>query len=228
MTHADTGEVPLTAVLWSAIAPVYAAIRSHPFLVGLADGTLPRAAFQHYLVQDAHYLAGNAKALALCAAKAPDEQSTALFAEHAAATLTAERELHAALLLKLGTSAAQAVREPVGPTTRAYIDFLLATAYSGSYAEAIGAVLPCYWIYAKVAHELRAVESPDPLYSRWIAAYSGVEHRDVVGGVLVETDRIGVGRSGRETAAICAHAVTAARYEWKFWDAGWRCETWPI
>ena len=56
--------------LWADVEDVYAAILAHPFLTGLADGTLPRESFRHYIVQDAHYLRGYARALAVCAAKA--------------------------------------------------------------------------------------------------------------------------------------------------------------
>ena len=55
---------------------IYAAILRHPFVAGLTDGTLPREAFRHYIVQDAHYLRGYARALALCAAKAPTSRAT--------------------------------------------------------------------------------------------------------------------------------------------------------
>src|SRR3954453_14885387 len=58
-------------LLWSDIEGTYAGILAHPFLTGLADGTLPRDAFGHYIVQDAHYLRGYARALAVCAARRP-------------------------------------------------------------------------------------------------------------------------------------------------------------
>lgn len=45
-----------TEQLWQSIEPIYGAILQHPFLVGLIDGSLPREAFQFYVVQDAHYL----------------------------------------------------------------------------------------------------------------------------------------------------------------------------
>src|SRR2546425_2015701 len=82
-------------VLWADVEDVYAAILAHPFLTGLADGTLPRESFRHYIVQDAHYLRGYARALTVCAAKAPDESGTVMFAEHAAQAIAAERDLHA-------------------------------------------------------------------------------------------------------------------------------------
>jgi thiaminase (transcriptional activator TenA) len=215
-------------VLWSDVEGVYAAILAHPFLAGLADGTLPRESFRHYIVQDAHYLRGYARALAICAAKAPDAADTVMFAEHAAGAVAAEQSMHAALMGELGSSPEEAAQEPVAPTTRAYLSYLLATAYGGSFAEAVGAVLPCYWIYARVGEELLARSSPDPLYARWIAMYGGEEFQTVVDGVLAVTDRVGATLSAAELERMREHHRTTSRYEWMFWDAGHRRETWPV
>jgi thiaminase/transcriptional activator TenA len=215
-------------VLWSDVEGVYAAIIAHPFIAGLTDGTLPREAFHHYIVQDAHYLRGYARALAVCAAKATDPADTAMFAEHAAGALAAQQDLHASLMTDLGSTPEDAAREPVAPTTRAYVSYLLATAYGGSFAEAVGAVLPCYWIYARVGAELVARSSPDLLYARWIAMYGGAEFQAVVDAVLDATDRVGATLSEAELARMRGHHRTTSRYEWMFWDAGYRQETWPV
>lgn len=228
MIHVVTAALRTRDVLWSDVEDVYVAILTHPFVVGLTDGTLPRDAFRHYIVQDAHYLRGYAKALAVCAAKAPDEDGTVMFAQHAAGAIAAERDLHAALMADMGSSPEEAAREPVAPTTRAYISYLLATAYGGSFAEAVGAVLPCYWIYARVGEELMARSSPDPLYARWIAMYGGTEFQAVVDAVLDVTDRVGATLSDAELARMREHHRTTSRYEWMFWDAGHRQETWPV
>lgn len=210
-------------VLWSDISGVYDAILAHPFLAGLADGTLPHESFRHYVVQDAHYLRGYAKALAVCAAKAPDEDATVMFAQHAAGAIAAERDLHASLLGELGD-----VDDPVAPATQAYLSYLLATAHGGSYAEAVGAVLPCYWIYARVGGHLLAGGSPDPLYARWIAMYGGDEYQAVVDAVLDETDRVGALVSETELTRMRTHFTTTSRYEWMFWDGAYRQERWPV
>jgi thiaminase (transcriptional activator TenA) len=211
--------------LWADVGSIYDAIRAHPFVTGLTDGSLPRAAFRHYIVQDAHYLRGYAKALAVCAARAPDEDATVMFAEHAAGAIAAERDLHASLMAELGGSPEN---EPVAPTTRAYVSYLMATVLGGSYAEAVGAVLPCYWIYARVGEALLAAGSPDPLYARWIAMYGGEAFQTVVDAVLAETDRVGATLSPAELLRMREHFTTTSRYEWMFWDAGWRCEEWPV
>ena len=200
-------------LLWADIEHIYAAILAHPFLSGLADGSLPREAFRHFIVQDAHYLRGYA---------------TVMFAQHAAGAVAAEQGLHAALMDELGGDAEQAAAEPVAPTTRAYVSYLLATAHSGSFTEAVSAVLPCYWIYARVGEELLARSSPDPVYARWIAMYGGDEFQSVVDAVLELTDRVGAEVGEAERARMREHFTTTSRYEWMFWDAGYRRETWPV
>ncbi|MEW1912719.1 thiaminase II [Kitasatospora sp. NPDC085895] len=218
----------LTDELWSAIEPVYDEILAHPFLAGLTDGTLPRHAFRHFVVQDSHYLRDYARALAVCAARAPHEADVRAFADDAVGALAAEQEMHGAFLTAFGESAEQAAAEPVLPTTLAYTSYLLATVHGGSFAEAVAAVLPCYWIYARVGEELLAKSSPDPLYAKWIATYGDEAFQSVVRRVLDLTDRLGEEISPAERRRAVRHFSTTSRYEWMFWDAAWRGETWPV
>lgn len=214
--------------LWASIEDVYAEILAHPFLQGLTDGTLPAEAFRHYVVQDSHYLRDYARALAVCAAKAPDEEAVRQFASDAAGAIAAEQAMHADFMTAYGSSATEAAAEPVLPTTRAYTSYLLATVYGGSFAEGLGAVLPCYWIYARVGEALLEKSSPDPLYARWIATYGDEEFQATVRAVLELTDRVGADLSAGERAKVVEHFVTTSRYEWMFWDAAWRRESWPV
>jgi thiaminase (transcriptional activator TenA) len=216
----------LTEELWAGAEPVYAAILEHPFLRGLTDGTLPRSAFRHFVVQDAHYLRDYARALAVCAARAPDEDGVRAFAEDAVGAIAAEQEMHREFMAELGAVEPEAAG--VLPTTRAYTSYLLATVYGGSFAEGLAAVLPCYWIYARVGQELLARSSPDPLYARWIAAYGEEAFQAVVRRVLAVTDRVGEELSAAERGRALEHFSTTSRYEWMFWDAAWRAERWPL
>lgn len=217
-----------TAGLWQAITGIYAEILAHPFVTGLTDGSLPREAFRFYVVQDAHYLREYARALAVCAAKAPAEADIEMFAEHAAGALAVERALHDSFFADFGMSPGQVAATPMAPTNRAYTSYLLATAYGGSFAEALGAVLPCYWIYWEVGKELIQRGSPDPLSQRWIDTYGGEEFAAVVRQVLALTDRIGAELPDAERARARAHFVLTSRYEWMFWDMAWRQEPWPV
>lgn len=180
------------------------------------------------MVQDSHYLRDYARALAVCAAKAPDEQDVRAFADDAVGALAAEQGMHAEFLGAFGETAEQAAAEPVLPTTRAYTSYLLATVYGGSFAEAVGAVLPCYWIYARVGEQLLTRSSPDPLYAKWIATYGDETFQAVVRRVLALTDRLGEQLAPAERRRVIEHFTTTSRYEWMFWDAAWRREVWPV
>ena len=212
-----------SAQLWPLMEPIYAEILEHPFLTGLSDGTLRSETFAHYLVQDGHYLRDYARALAVIGTKAPTETDMAMLARHSVGAATAEPALHAGLLPQLGAPADAGMT----PTTRAYTSYLLATAYAGSFAEGLAAVLPCYWIYAQVGVALVANGSPNPHYQRWIDTYAGTEFAVLVAEILELVDRVGPGLAEPERTRAHDHLVTATRYEWMFWDAAFRGERWP-
>jgi thiaminase/transcriptional activator TenA len=213
--------------LWSAMEPIFERILAHPFVTGLTDGSLPRDAFRHYVEQDALYLVDYARALALVGAKAPDAEAVAMFAAHARGALEVERSLHTWLLERLDLPG-MAGLPAIGPTTLAYTSYLLRSCHQGSFADGLAAVLPCYWIYAEVGSRLLARSSPDPLYARWIGTYGGEEFGEIVADVLALVDRTGEAASAVEHAAMREQVVTTSRYEWMFWEASWRRETWPV
>ena len=215
-----------TGRLWAEAVGTYEAILEHPFLTGLADGSLDPEAFAHYVTQDVHYLNDFARALAVVGSKAPTHRGVAMFARHAAATVEVELSLHDTLLPELGIDADSLA--PVAPTTRAYTSYLLAVAYGGSFAEGVAAVLPCYWIYAEVGAVLVKRGSPDPRYQRWIDTYADDDYQAIVDEVLTLTDDLGPTLGAADEARARAHFATTARYEWMFWDAAWRREGWPI
>lgn len=213
--------------LWNEIEHIYAAILEHPFVTGLTDGSLPAPVFQHYVLQDAHYLRDYARALAITGAKGDDEDAIVLFSADAAGAITVERSLHARFVADFGLSPEQVAATPVLPTTLAYTSYLLRTAYQGSFAEAVAVVLPCYWIYARVGEALLAKGSPEPLFQRWIDTYGGEEFQLTVERVLRIVDRLGERLSDSERARFTEHAVITSTYEWLFWEAAWRQESWP-
>ena len=214
--------------LWQGIAGIYDAILIHPFLTGLTDGSLPGESFAFYVVQDALYLRRYAQALATVASRARDPAATEMFARHAAGAISVEQQLHRSLLADLGIDPALAAEAEPAPANLAYTSYLLAAAGFGSYAEGVGAVLPCYWIYWEVGKELLRRGSPDRRYQRWIDTYGGEEFGDTVREVLAVTDDLGPALAPAEHDRVHRHFRTTSRYEWMFWDMGYRMETWPV
>ena len=215
--------------LWDGgAAKVYAEILRHPFITGLTDGTLPHDKFRYFVIQDSHYLRAYSRSLALAAARATDEDAVSMFARHAAEAIDVERELHTSLLGALGLTSADVDATGSGPTTTAYMSYLTAVCATGTYAEAVAAVLPCYWIYRDVGRELLKLGSPDPVYAEWIATYGSPEFDAVVESVLAVTDALGAEVGPGERDRCHRHFSTTTRYEWMFWDAAYHELEWPV
>ena len=216
-----------TTELWAGIRPIYAETLRHPFLKGLADGSLPRSRFEFYLIQDSHYLRAFAQALSVLAAKAPRDEWAVTLHQHAADAIQTERQLHENVLRSFGVSPAAVKDTPMAPANYAYTNHLLAIAYQRPFAEGLAAVLPCYWIYWEVGKELKKKGSRNPDYQRWIDMYSGDDYGKVVRQVLDMMNTEAARLDPESRRALKAHFRTSTRYEWMFWDMAWREEKWP-
>ncbi len=220
--------MPFAAELWQSIEPIFAAILEHPFVGGLSDGSLPREAFRFYAVQDALYLRDFARALSIAAARAPQDDWIIMFNEHAAGALKVERALHESFFSEWGLTQEAFAATPMAPTNQAYTSYLLSVAYGAPFHEAVAALLPCYWIYWEVGKALERSGSRDPLYARWIGTYASEEFGGLVRLVIACLDEIAAGLSQAERQTMQRHFVTTTRYEWMFWEMGYRLEAWPV
>ncbi|MDP5184907.1 TenA family protein [Blastococcus sp. BMG 814] len=213
---------------WAATADLRRAIDVLPFLAELADGTLAPAAFRHYLEQDALYLGGYARALALLAARSPDAPAAAFWAGSAQNCAAVETQLHADLL---GTDllGAPGGAPVASPTCLAYTSYLVAMAATAPYPVAAAAVLPCYWVYAHVGSRLAPVAraAADHPYRRWVATYDAAPFQEATATARRLTDAAARSAPDQEAAMLTAFAV-ATRYELEFWRAAHARESWAV
>ena len=85
-------------------AAEWLAYTNHPFTAGMADGTLPEAAFRHYLVQDYLFLIEFARAYAVAVYKSPSLDDMRESASGLSAILDVEMDLHVKLCAGWGLS----------------------------------------------------------------------------------------------------------------------------
>lgn len=208
-------------------ADLCAAIRAMPFNRALADGTLPAEVFQNYIIQDAHYLEGFARALALAASAAPDADAVAQLAGSRAGALHVERDLHAHYMGLFGVTAADFNTTPPTPACDHYTSFLISTAATGTTGEAVAALLPCFWVYRDVGHDIHARAAGDNPYRAWIDTYVSDDFDAAVTRSCGLADRLYAQASDTVRGQMRAAFAKSTLMEWAFWDSAWHLRGWP-
>jgi thiaminase/transcriptional activator TenA len=213
--------------LWDDIRGIYDAILAHPFLGELADGTLGRERFVFYMQQDGLYLQDFARGLGICGVKAPDAATLQAFLDFGSVAVSVERGLHESYFEEFGVSpdAAKA------PGCFAYTSFMLATASTGSYAEAVAALLPCFWIYREVGSHIYSTATANlegNPYRRWIETYADEGYNEAVERAIALTNAAAEAASDAERQRMRENFRRAAQLEWMFWDSAYRLEAWPV
>jgi thiaminase/transcriptional activator TenA len=105
---------------------------------------------------------------------------------------------------------------------------LLATAYGEPYEVLLGALLPCFWIYAEVGRDIHARARAVNPYRAWIDTYAGEEFHAAVRAMIAATDEAAAEVSPSLRARMHAAFTRATQLEWMFWDSAFRLETWPL
>jgi thiaminase/transcriptional activator TenA len=216
-----------TREAWRRIAPLYEAILDLPFNRELAAGSLSRERFIFYMLQDAHYLTYFARALAVTAARAPDNDALIQFAGSAREAVVVERALHEGFFKAYGVSSADAAAIDPSPTCAHYTHYLLALAYNAPYEVAVAALLPCFWIYWEVGKHLLAAAQADNPYQAWIDTYADEAFATGVRKVIAISDQVALAATPAVHDQMHRAFVRAAQLEWLFWDSAYRLERWP-
>ncbi len=179
----------LSQQLWDGSIEIAGSCLRHPFVRGLADGTLPPQRYAKFIAQDAFFLDVFARAYAAGVFRAPDREGRRVWHELQGGVFE-ELKLHAAASEDLGIDLAQVT--PL-QATRAYTEFLLANAFGGTLGELVASMAPCmrlyYYLGSCLADEGRAPHA----YTSWIETYSGSGFAELVDSIEGLLDRYGEG-----------------------------------
>jgi len=202
------------------------AYTEHPFTKGMADGSLPEAAFRHYLVQDYLFLIEFARAYALSVYKSPQLADMREGAAGLSAILDVEMDLHVKLCAGWGLSPRDLEQAAPAAEMLAYTRYVLDAGMRGDLLALKVSLAPCVIGYAEIATRLAAHSdaqvSTNP-YRDWIAEYAGAPYQEVAMKARAHLDRLSdrYATPARE-AELAAIFREATRLEADFWEMGWR------
>lgn len=208
-----------TAATWARCADIRGGIAQHPFVARLFDGTLPRAAFDRYVEQDAHYLTGYAAALRVCAAQA-EGSAAAFWAGAARDTVEIERSLHEEYLhgRPLPTRSVHC---------SAYVSFLLGLSRAAGPPILAAAVLPCFWIFSDLGAHCAGMDVGGHPYADWVGTYRGPRFAAATEQARALVDDLAAGSPPSVRAAMEEAFRSACRYERLLFDDAWSASSEP-
>lgn len=226
MTLPDYGT---TFTAWRAGCPdPWHRYTHHAFVEGLRDGTLPRTAFLHYLVQDYVYLVHFARAWSLGVVKAETLDEMKACARTVDALVNHEMALHVETCAAEGIDEATLFSATEEPENLAYTRYVLDAGLQGDFLDLLAALAPCCFGYGEIGLRLAATADPDTPYHAWIETYSGESYQTAMANVGVLIDAAVARRLGPDPQtsprwqALQTRFTTATRLEIGFWEMGLR------
>ena len=198
--------------LWAANDDLADACLNHPFVQGIASGALAREKFQVYVAQDAYFLEAFARAYAMACAKSPDREGLSQFRDLLNGVFD-ELTLHAGYAREWGIDLLPVPMR----STRAYTDFLLATAGLEPVGHIAAAMTPCMRLYAWLGQSLREHVNPESPYREWVETYADEGLEALVQGLETLLERY-----GGDADRIQTLYRTAMELEFDFFDAAYR------
>ena len=196
----------------------------HPFIVALAAGTLPEAAFRAYLIQDFIFLRHFARAYGLAAYKAESLEEIRAASRGLHAIIDVEISLHEKYCAGWGVDLAALESAPEHSATLAYTRYVLEQGMAGDLLDLFVALAPCILGYGEIGVRLlgdKDTRLADNPYGDWIKMYGGVEYQETAAEAGAFLQKIGEARgAGQRMTKLSATFRQATRLETAFWQMG--------
>jgi thiaminase/transcriptional activator TenA len=209
--------------LYEVALPIWESYYDHPFVKGIADGTLPVEKFQFYMIQDHKYLMQYAKVFALGVIKATSESDMRLFSDLITATLDTENAVHQSYLGKLGITREMIDNTPMCLNNESYTNYMISISFKEGLAELATAVLACSWSYKLIGDHMEKIPGSldHPFYRHWIETYTSQAFRDCNDVMIDFVDRLTEGYTEQQLKNLDHIITNCSIYEDQFWDMAW-------
>ena len=199
----------------------------HPFVKGIADGSLSDERFRHYLVQDTLYLKEYARTYYIGAAKEEDVNIMLFMSKVGDGMIANDEDVNKRNLRRLGVEIDSVYQTPMSLDNLSYVSYMEKVAYKGGTAEALAAVMPCGLSYEYLAKRM-VEENPKCLenekYGDFIGNYIRDQFCDNNAKYIELIEKLAENYSEEQIDNLVEIFVRCAEYEMRFWDLSWEIQ----
>jgi thiaminase/transcriptional activator TenA len=200
---------------------LWAAMAGHPFVLGLAHGTLPDSALQAWVQQDRNFVLQERRVVAALRAHGLPSGLDELLADldH---SLAVEADAFTQTAAEHGFAAEV---EP-WPLCLGYTSYLRCAADDGTL-EGLTALYAAERAYLDTWTAVAKLSPGDSAYHAWIQNWSGEPFRAFVGDLGRNLDELAGTPSPALAGRLGVLFARAARFELAFWEMCWSGWAWP-
>ena len=200
---------------------LWAAMAGHPFVLGLAHGTLPAAALQAWVQQDRVFVVQERRVVAALRAHGLPSRLDSLLAD-----LDRSLVLESDAFTQTATEHRFAPDAAPWPICLGYTSYLRCAAYDG-VLEGLTALYAAERGYLDTWTAVAERSPGDSAYHAWIQNWSGEEFRAFVSTLGHDLDELAGAPSPALTGRLGVVFTDAARFELAFWEMCWSGQAWP-
>lgn len=215
--------------LRQAANPIFEAIFDHPFVRGIANGTLQPEQLAHYVKQDFEYLNAFMRIYGTAIAKCERREDIAVFNEQISFVLHSEIHPHNNFCRVAGVKYEDLQGYPLAPAAHHYIRHMLTAAQEGDLGDILAVLLPCPWTYWEIGARLWEEVKPDenhPFYE-WIDFY-GNRTDSITARFCERLDELAEQSTPAHRERMKQHFILSCQFEYMFWDMAYTLQDWPV
>jgi thiaminase len=200
---------------------LWAAMAGHPFVHGLADGTLPDSALQAWVQQDRIFVVEERRVVAALRAHGLPSRLDNLLAE-----LDRSLVLEADAFTRTAAEHGVAPKVEPWPVCLGYTSYLRCAASDGAL-EGLTALYAAERAYLDTWTAVAGLSPADSAYHAWIQNWSGEAFRGFVTALGRDLDELAGAPSPALAQRLGVLFTGAARFELAFWEMCWSGQAWP-
>jgi formylaminopyrimidine deformylase / aminopyrimidine aminohydrolase len=200
---------------------VWAAMAGHPFVLGLAQGTLPDSAIRAWVQQDRVFVVEERRVVATLRAHGLPPRLDDLLAD-----LDRSLVLEAEAFTQMAADRGFAPDAEPWPVCLGYTSYLLCAAFDGPL-EGLTALYAAERAYLDTWTAVAEQSSADSAYNVWIQNWSGQAFGSFVTALGRDLDQLAGAPSPALAHRLGVIFARAARFELAFWEMCWSGLAWP-
>ncbi|MHC6180407.1 thiaminase II [Clostridium sp. JNZ X4-2] len=210
--------------LYDSVKDIWDSYYQHPFIKGIADGSLEIDKFKFYMIQDYIYLLDYVKIYALGVVKSNEEITMRGFSKMVDNILNGEMNIHRAYMKRLGIGKKDIENTRASIENISYTNYMLSVSQMGDLMDLTASLLACMWSYYLIGKKLSKIDgaAQHEFYGQWIRGYASEDYERETRWTIDLLDHMTEDISREKFKRLKEIFINTSKYERMFWDMSYK------